>query len=47
MKLFGLLQCGVVTFASLHSVVAEPRFRVGANPVCGVSVVCDGENLLQ
>ena len=50
LKLFKLQQIwrrGVVvlTGAQVHSTKSELRFCAGANPACGVSESCDGENL--
>ena len=36
-----------VTNAWHHSTKAELRFYAGSNPVCAVTEVCEGENLLQ
>ena len=35
----------VITTAQLHSTKSELRFCAGSNPVCGVSEICDSENL--
>ena len=34
-----------ITTAQLHSMKYELRFCTGSNPACGVSEICDGENL--
>ena len=36
-----------ITTAQLHSTKPELRFCVGSNPACGVSEICDGEDLWQ
>ena len=43
------LRRGVVaiTTAQLHSIKSEFRFCAGANPIRGLSEVCDGEDLWQ
>ena len=35
----------VITTAQLHSTKPELRFCAGSNPACGVSEICDGEDL--
>ena len=35
----------VITTAQLHSTKAELRLCAGSNPACGVSDICDGEDL--
>ena len=35
----------VVTTAQLHSTKPKLRFYAGSNPACGVSEICDGEDL--
>ena len=35
----------VITTAQLHSTKPELRFCAGSNPFCGVSEICDGEDL--
>ena len=35
----------VITTAQLHSTKSELRFCAGSNPACGVSEICDSENL--
>ena len=37
----------VITPAQLHSTKPELRFCAGSNPACGVSEICDGEDLRQ
>ena len=37
----------VITTAQLHSTKSELRFCAGSNPACGVSEICDSENLWQ
>ena len=34
-----------ITTAQNHSSKPELRFCVGSNPACGVSEICDGEDL--
>ena len=35
----------VITTAQLHSTKFELKFCAVSNPACGVSEICDGENL--
>ena len=44
-----LWRCGVVisTTAQLYSTKPELRFCAGSNPACGMSEICDGEDLWQ
>ena len=35
----------IITTAQLHSTKPELRFRAGLNPACGVSEICNGEDL--
>ena len=35
----------VITPVQLHSTKPELRFCAGSNPSCGVSEICDGEDL--
>ena len=35
----------VISTAQLHSTKHELRFCVGSNPACGVSEICNGEDL--
>ena len=37
----------VITTAQLHSIKPKIRFCVGSNPACGVSQICNGEDLWQ
>ena len=35
----------VITTVQLHSTKPELRFCTGSNPACGLSEICDGEDL--